>query len=117
MAACANLQSSSAFWAVHDFLFENQRSLNPDTLGQEVKSALSKTGISGFDPRQFDACLRTGKGASDVQEDLMFARAHEVRATPTLFINGRRFEGLQKADELRREIDSIAAERNQVAKR
>jgi hypothetical protein len=37
MAACAGLQDVSSFWKLHDFLFDNQKSITVDNLKQKVE--------------------------------------------------------------------------------
>jgi len=35
-AACAQLQGSSVFWPLHDWLFENQEAITPDNIKQKL---------------------------------------------------------------------------------
>jgi len=72
------------FWQMHDLLFENQRQLNPEL----IKSLASKLGLS---PAELSKALEAQRYADELnlwKESGI--RAH-VEATPTVYINGRKY--------------------------
>ncbi|MGB0589980.1 MAG: DsbA family protein [Myxococcota bacterium] len=81
-AECAGAQGK--FWEYHDELFTNQKELAQkkfDTYADTV----------GLDDGKFEACLEDPKIAEKVEADMSEARKAQVRGTPTIFINGRKF--------------------------
>lgn len=81
---CAHEQGK--FWELHDAMFGNQQAL-------EVAQLKAKAKELGFDAAKFDECLDSGRHADAVQKDLEAGVVAGVGGTPTMFINGRPFEG------------------------
>jgi len=79
---CANAQGR--FWEYHDVLFANMRALGADELREYAAQV-------ELDLERFDACVAAREHEGRVEADVAEARAAGVRGTPTLFINGRRF--------------------------
>lgn len=79
------------FWEMHDLLFENQRHLN--------NSALIRYGeIINLDIDKFrDDLMRTDL-SEKVDSQFMSGLRSGVNATPTFFINGKRYEGSWEYD-------------------
>jgi protein-disulfide isomerase len=96
-AECADDQGS--FWEYHDRLFENQNSL-------DVNSLIGYAGDLGLDSEQFEACLNSGTHAQEVLEDFQDGRALGVTGTPTFFINGIKLVGAKPFAEFKAIIDS-----------
>ena len=73
------------FWELHDLLFENQASLGRRTLARCAEQL-------GLGP---DSVLRPASERFDVRvrEDHDSGIASDVQGTPTLFVNGTRFDG------------------------
>lgn len=88
-AECAAEQD--AFWPMHDVLFQRQeewkRPRNPGSLLKGYAVRL------GLDPDIFTTCYRENHGRARTRENNQAARRNGVRATPTFFVNGKRFEG------------------------
>ncbi len=80
----ANAQGK--FWPMHDVMFKNMRALQEANLPGYAKEA-------GLNVARFKADLASGKFASVVTRDMQEGRAAEVRGTPTLFVNGRKYQG------------------------
>jgi protein-disulfide isomerase len=75
------------FWEMHDLLFENQGALTDENLGQYALAA----GIDA--PRVINEIL-TGVHTERVREDFRYGARAGVNGTPTLFINGARYDGV-----------------------
>ena len=87
-AACAQQQGSPFFWELHDFMFEHQKELAPDTL--QPKLAEFTKGLSGFDQGKFAMCLVERKTASQIDQDIAFGQQNGINGTPTAFVNGQK---------------------------
>ncbi len=98
-AACAQSQSSSAFWRMHDEIFRSQQELNASNVREKVLEVAARTGM--VDMSAFRACLNDGTATGLVLRDLNLARSVQVTATPTLFVNGTRVAGIESAAKLR----------------
>ena len=97
--ACAQLQSGTAFWSLHDRIFDNQGSIT----AENAKATFSElgNGVAGLDHAAFQQCLDNGLSVGLVLRDLNLAESNQVIGTPTLFINGHRIAGVENADRLR----------------
>ncbi|MCP3724328.1 DsbA family protein [Paraburkholderia sp. CNPSo 3272] len=89
------------FWEAHDVLYENQSALNDGALATYashigIRASDLKVAFEGaYDERiqgDFDGGLRSG-----------------VNGTPTLFINGRRYDGGRDARSLLEALNTVAA--------
>lgn len=93
----AAAQREDGFWALHDALFEHQQALDDEHLLQYAREI-------GLDVERFRRDMGRHTYLERVQQDLEGGARSGVRGTPTLFINGERYEGLPRADELYREL-------------
>ncbi len=93
---CANEQKK--FWDLHDSMFQDNRNL-------EILDLKKKAAGLKLDSQAFDACLDSSKYAPAVQKDISEGVRVGVTGTPTLFINGRYFNGAQPYNELAKVID------------
>ncbi len=84
-----------AFWAIHDLLFHHQDALDDAHLAAHA-------GRLGLDAAGVAAALRAGTHADRVEEDVRSGVRSGVRGTPTLFIDGARYEGPRDAATLAR---------------
>ena len=88
-AYCAGDQGK--FWEYHDTLFANW---NGENVGDFTKDNLVKYAKKlNLDMTEFQSCINTEKYKGKVEQDAVDAKTDGVRATPTLFINGVKFEG------------------------
>jgi protein-disulfide isomerase len=105
IAGCAALQSDASFWKVHDYLFSNQASLTAQNLREQVVNfAIDKGGV---DATQLHLCLDKRLAVGGVTQDEQMGNENGVHATPTLFINGTKYEGMRDATQLRVIISDI----------
>ncbi len=93
---CANDQSK--FWEMHDWMFDNQQTLDVDTL----KAAARKLGLDGA---KFDQCLTTNQHEADVKRNMADGRKAGVSGTPAFFINGVMLSGALPIERFKTEID------------
>ena len=80
-AMCAHEQDK--FWPATDHLFANQKSM--------LEAIQSLPATIGIDPITFVSCLNRDDKEPGIQADMAEAREAEVRGTPTVFIQGRKF--------------------------
>ena len=95
--AAAELAESAAlqgkFWEMHDVLYEHQRALAPADLERHARKV-------GLDLDALEAVLRGGAPHKRVKADFMSGVRSGVNGTPTFFINGRRFDGDWRDEEI-----------------
>jgi len=117
MGRCVYQQDPQAFWKFHDWIYENQEGVTPDTLNAKV---MTWAGTAGVDSIQLGRCVDGKVADKEVAQNVAEGRGLGLSATPTLFINGRKFEGalewpiLQQLVQL--EIDHQATVKTQEAK-
>jgi protein-disulfide isomerase len=81
------------FWEMHDLLFRNQRRLEPgDLTGYAERLEL--------DVERFAADLSDPATVARIQRDVASGIASGVDGTPTLFIDGRGYDGPRDAESL-----------------
>jgi protein-disulfide isomerase len=85
---CLAQQNNDFFWKVHDYVFDNQRELNPQNVTDKIRAEASR--IRGFDRKRFDACLSDPKTIQKIDADVAFGSKNGVRGTPSVFVNGHR---------------------------
>jgi protein-disulfide isomerase len=88
---CVFHQSPAAFWKFHDWIYEHQTEIQPDTLRPQVMD-FAKT-APDLDAMQLGSCIDTKATEPEVDASIAEARKLHVDATPTLFLNGRRLVG------------------------
>ncbi len=85
-AAALAAHRQGKFWAMHDALFANH-----DDLSDQNVTALAKR--IGLDMQQFERDLHSTAVEQTVQQDIADGDRAGVQGTPTLFIDGQRFNG------------------------
>jgi protein-disulfide isomerase len=74
------------FWGMHDLLFENQSALEDEDLGAHASQL-------GLDAIRLIQEVAAGVYAPRIREDFKSGVRAGVNGTPTLFINGERYDG------------------------
>jgi NhaA family Na+:H+ antiporter len=74
------------FWELHDWLYAQE----PGDIEKRVRDFVASLGI---DMERFDADLRDSATEARVAEDLADGKRNGVTATPTVFIDGFRYDG------------------------
>jgi len=105
VAGCAALQNDAAFWKVHDYLFQNQATFTADNVRANVTTFAFAS--AGVDKAQFQTCLDKRLAVGGVTQDMDLGNGNGVHATPTLFINGTKYEGAKDAAALRAILANI----------
>ena len=85
---CVAKQNPDAFWTYHDWIFEHQAEITPETLKDKVLGWANDA--KGIDSLQLGRCMDTKATEAEVAADQAEGAKLEVGGTPTLFINGRR---------------------------
>jgi protein-disulfide isomerase len=88
------------FWYMHDMLFANQDALEAFNLRDYAEAI-------GIDVSRFDRALRTHRYLPEVRTDFRRGARDGVNGTPTLFINGLRYDGSRDLPSLRRAIRAV----------
>jgi protein-disulfide isomerase len=88
MAAAASLaaHAQNKFWPMHDQLFANGTQLSAKKISEVAKAI-------GLDMPRFDADLKAGKFKIAVNKDVEDGNKIAISGTPTVFINGKRYNG------------------------
>jgi protein-disulfide isomerase len=87
---CVYKQDPQAFWKFHDWIYENQEGVTPETLNAKV---MTWAGTSGVDAIQLGRCVDGKVGDKDVAQNIAEGRTLGLDATPTTFLNGRKLVG------------------------
>jgi protein-disulfide isomerase len=89
------------FWEMHDLLFRNQQRLEPADLRRFAERLL-------LDPARFDSDLAAPAIRARVERDVETGLQSGVDGTPTLFIDGRLYQGPRDADSLARALGRLS---------
>jgi len=81
------------FWGMHDLLFENQAALEDDDLAAYAAEL-------GLDAKRLLREVTSNVYAARIREDFKAGVRGGVNGTPTLFINGERYDGPLNAENL-----------------
>jgi len=85
-ALCA--QDQGKYWEFHDWLFQNQRTMNRESM-------IAQAGEMGMNAELFTACIDDGTYQAKVDADMKEARGFGITGTPGFMINGRVLTGAQ----------------------
>jgi protein-disulfide isomerase len=97
------------FWEMHDVLFENQRALGSQAL-------LGYAEAAGLDVKQFLKDMNAETYSARVKHDFQTGLMSGVNGTPTLFINGERYDGGRDTETLLDVLQEIASQ-NTIGKK
>ena len=74
------------FWPYHDKLFDNQKALQAEDLERYAKEV-------GMNVAAFKKAMSAGTHKASLQRDLVDGRRGRVSGTPTVFLNGQKYQG------------------------
>lgn len=80
------------FWEVHDLLVARPQ--------QDASTLANNVARLGLDRQWFEEGLATGRARAALERHFAEARDHDVRGTPTFFVNDRRVDGIVTVDVL-----------------
>lgn len=83
---CAFKQSPDGFWKLHDTIFANQDSINPENVWDKL---VQYAGQVGLNADTFKSCLSSPDALKDVEANQQDGLSLNVNSTPTVFVNGR----------------------------
>lgn len=101
-AQCAYDQGDDAFWAYHDYLYEQASSYTANALKRYAAEV-------GLDTEAFNTCLDSERHVATVEHDMRDARSYLFQGTPSFVLNGQPLIGPPDADYLAELIDEILA--------
>ena len=90
---CAFQQNPSAFWKIHDAIFDAQDVISPSNVWDKMLDLVTQQGLNVEDYR---ACIINPETASQVKETIDEGHELAITATPTTFVNNRRVVGPDK---------------------
>ena len=103
-AECAADQGK--FWEYHEELF--RRIEDNGRIAVFPKSLKALAEEMGLDMNQFNQCLDSKQHLKEIQKIDQLAAARGVNGTPTIFINGQRYEGSRTPEAFRAAIEAAA---------
>ncbi len=92
------------YWEMHDLLYENQKEWSESNKPMDFLLTYAKK--IGLDEAKFKKSVEDKKFGDKIQRDLTDGTTAGVDATPTFFINGRKFTGILPYQDFKKEIDS-----------
>lgn len=99
---CSNEQGK--FWAMHDYLYQNQPS-ESDTSMYTTDKLTEIAGSLEMNTSQFRSCLSSTKYQKNLDQDLADGQKVGVTGTPTVFIDGNPVVGAQPYSAFKTIID------------
>jgi protein-disulfide isomerase len=85
-AAALAAQNQDKFWPMHDKLFANGRKLSTETIAALAKDV-------GLDVGKFQTDVQSAGVKQRLQKDIADGDKVDIQGTPTIFINGKRYNG------------------------
>ncbi len=95
-AYCASLQHK--FWRFHDRLYDHQRAL-----GQKKYMELARA--EKLNMKEFLDCYQYEKTIEFIKQDIALGNTYNVDATPSIFINGKKYTGRRTIEDFRKELN------------
>jgi protein-disulfide isomerase len=102
-------KGDKAFWAMHEKMFANQKSLTPENLEKWSKEL-------GLNAAKVKKAIAEDKYAKVIQDQQKLANTLGARGTPAFFINGRNLRGAQPLPAFTALIDEELAEAKALVK-
>lgn len=90
-AECVRQADEDIFWKWLDLVYERQREIGSSNVEEKLAGYAAELGMDG---EAVKSCAETPDALAAVRESVELGKALGVHATPTLFINGRRFTGI-----------------------
>lgn len=87
-------QGNDLYWQYHDAIFEHQKKESKDWATPEYLVKLAKKYVPEADIDQLKQDIKEKTYKDEMMSDLQKAQSAGVRATPTIFVNGHKLQGL-----------------------
>ncbi len=87
---CVYRANPAAFWDYHDWMFEHQPEIKPDSLRAKITEFAKAKNLDGT---QLGQCIDTKATEAEVNTEIAMGKQLQVDSTPTLFLNGRKLAG------------------------
>jgi protein-disulfide isomerase len=87
------------FWPMHDKLYANFQRISPENIFKWAEEI-------GLDVVRFTADLKSGKYKSAVEKETAEGEQAGVQGTPTVFVNGRHYNGPLETEALESVIET-----------
>jgi protein-disulfide isomerase len=100
---CVYRQGPAAFWEYHDWIFENQASVTPETFKDKVMGWAKDR--KDLDSLQLTQCMDKKATEEEVNANIAEGQTLGVDRTPTLYINGRKIDQTLQWPNLKAIID------------
>lgn len=88
---CVYSKTRIYFWTYHDYLFANQQLLTQENLRETALSLLEHSEV--FSRTMLETCAADPSSGKFVAKEIAIGKELGVTVTPTMFINGTKFEG------------------------
>jgi protein-disulfide isomerase len=115
-ANCLAAQNADAYWDFADYIHANQHEVSNEKTPQARTDALDRLSMlqgqkHGMDTVKLQSCMKA-QDESAVKASMKEAETVGVDATPTLFVNGQKVDGVVPPSELRAMLDRALKEAN-----
>jgi protein-disulfide isomerase len=107
VAACAQMQNDASFWKMHDYIFNNQKELSIGNLQEKLVAVADADPALNHDA--FHDCVNEALTMGPVSKDVELGKRFGVEATPTIFVNGTKIQGVRDAAQLKDLIEQAKA--------
>ena len=87
---CVFREKPAAFWDYHDWIYEHQGEMKPETLRAKVADWAK---AKGLDVNRLGQCIDTRATEAEVDREIAEGKKLEIDSTPTAFLNERRLVG------------------------
>jgi protein-disulfide isomerase len=116
-ANCLAAQNADAYWDFADYIHANKREVDSEKTPGARLEAVDKTALlqgqkHNLDAAKLQSCIKA-QNEDAVRASMKEGDAIGVNATPTLFINGQKIDGVVSPDELRAALDSALKDAGQ----
>lgn len=105
-AKCSGQQGK--YWEYHDYLYQNQNGENEGAFSLVNLKKFAKA--LSLDEQKFNTCVDSRIFKPDVESETNAGQSYGVNATPTIFINGIKYEGAQDFTRYKEAIDKALNE-------
>ncbi len=116
-ANCLAAQNADAYWDFADYIHANKHDVDGEKTPGARFAAIDKMAMlqgqkHNEDAGKLEACLKA-QNESDVRASMKEGDSLGVNATPTLYINGQKIDGVVSPDDLRAALDTALKDAGQ----